>query len=361
MALFTSIQTGDWSDGDTWDQAGAVPDGTSDVLVDADHVVTVASGDETIGDTHTLTIAVAATLEVNGTLTVTEGGSEYALGTIVVSGDVAVLTVDGALYVDGGTLSTADTAALNISETGTLIVENGGTLSLGAGTTMDIDGLLSILAAGEADFSGAITIDIAGCFSMSGEGATAVLQSVGSIDCAGTIFVDMGASFQAFRKLSLSDSSVLIVEGATAFVISTSFLIDLADAIVDSLNGHTFYPPFTAVRGYVPTFKLSDMRDLRVTVVPKSLTTQRISRGETRYDIEVDVGIQQRFRPDDTNTLDTLMSLTQAVLEFLYGVRKLDVWSIVGVANDPIYSVGHYKELGQFTSVLTVSAVGVAA
>ena len=45
-------------------------------------------------------------------------------------------------------------------------------------------------------------------------------------------------------------------------------ILNLADAIVADLNGHSFSQPFTAERGYLPTFELPELGDLKVTVVP---------------------------------------------------------------------------------------------
>ena len=132
---------------------------------------------------------------------------------------------------------------------------------------------------------------------------------------------------------------------------------EIADAIVAELNAGSFGQTLGAERAYQPTFDLQEMKDLRVTVVPKSITTAVASRADDQVDFAIDIGIQKKLGSDADTEADVLMALVTEIAAFL-NRRPLtaapDVtW--VSAANEPIFSPEHFEQLRQFTSVLTVT------
>ena len=137
----------------------------------------------------------------------------------------------------------------------------------------------------------------------------------------------------------------------------TARITDIADAVVAELNGGSFSQAFTAERKYQPTYELSEMQTLHVTVVPKSVTTAIASRSDDQVDCAVDIGVQKKLGDDADTEADGLMALVEEIAAFL-NRRALAgtpdaVW--VRTANEPIFSPEHFEQMRQFTSVLTVT------
>ena len=135
-------------------------------------------------------------------------------------------------------------------------------------------------------------------------------------------------------------------------------IIDIADAVVSALNGHTFIPPLTAHRAYRPVFDLKEMKDLHVTVVPKGAEMSAAGRGLAQSDVQIDVAVQQKLPADtagDAAKLDTLMGLAEEVAAFVRTKGKFGDAQWLRTENVPIYSQEHLGELRQFTSVLTLT------
>jgi hypothetical protein len=132
-------------------------------------------------------------------------------------------------------------------------------------------------------------------------------------------------------------------------------ITDIADAVVAALNGQTFSQPVTAERAYRAAFDLQEMKDLRVTVVPKGLELITAGRGVAQSDVQIDIGVQKKLTTGDDVEIDELMGLVQEIVEFVRATRQFGdaVW--VKTENTPIYSQEHLGELRQFTSVLTLT------
>jgi len=135
-------------------------------------------------------------------------------------------------------------------------------------------------------------------------------------------------------------------------------VIDIADAITQALNGHSFSQSFTARRCYVPTFDLKEMKDLHVTVVPRGVEMATVSRSMVQHDARIDIGIQQKLPADtagDMATIDALMGLVEEVADFVRATGRFGGAAWVKTENMPIYSPEHLEQLRQFTSVLTLT------
>lgn len=138
----------------------------------------------------------------------------------------------------------------------------------------------------------------------------------------------------------------------------TAVAVQIADAVVVELNAHTFSQPFTAVRAYLPEYKLEEMGTLHVTVVPAEFSGEPSDRSRDREEHKLHVAVQQRFKPQDGAvplvSLDGLMGLTEEIRDYLRD-RRLNGYPQarrIKTENKPIYDPKHLAELNQFTGLL---------
>jgi hypothetical protein len=137
-----------------------------------------------------------------------------------------------------------------------------------------------------------------------------------------------------------------------------STTIQIADAVVSELNGHTFSQSFRAVRAYLPEYKLEDMGTLHVTVVPAEFAGEPSDRSRDREDHKLHVAIQQRFKPENGTvplaSLDGLVALSEEIRDFLRDRKLTDCPQVrrVKTENKPIYDPKHLKDHNQFTGLL---------
>lgn len=132
-------------------------------------------------------------------------------------------------------------------------------------------------------------------------------------------------------------------------------IVDIADSVVADLNA-AFSQTFTAERHYLPRFKLPELEQLKVTVVPRGLTIQALDRGRDRCDYEIDVAVQQRTNLTK-ESLDALMTLAEEIADRFRGKRlaSFPAARCIEVKNEPVYAPEHLEEFRQFTSVMTLT------
>ena len=112
-----------------------------------------------------------------------------------------------------------------------------------------------------------------------------------------------------------------------------------------------------AERKVLPVFEIKDLAELKVTVVPKSLELEPITRGATQRQFQIDIGVQKKITGDaDTQATDLIM-LVDEMVSYLQK-RSLDtkpaaVW--VKSTNEPVYDRVHLSQERVFTSLITVS------
>ena len=135
----------------------------------------------------------------------------------------------------------------------------------------------------------------------------------------------------------------------------TAVAVQIAAEMVTALNDHTFSRPFTAVRAYVPAYKLEDMDTLHVTAVPAEYDGAPSDRTRDKEEHVVHVAVQQRFRPTEgavaLTDVDGLMGLCEEIRDFMRnqtfaGARR------VQTTNKPIFDPKHLQEFHQFTGLL---------
>jgi len=134
-----------------------------------------------------------------------------------------------------------------------------------------------------------------------------------------------------------------------------STIIAIADAVVSHLNAGSFSQPVSAQRMYQPAFTLEDLKDLRVSVVPRSTGITTASRDSSTFECAVDVGIQKKI--GDESEIDGLLDLVEELADHLRLTRLPGApdaaW--VGIAHEPVVSAEAFNEHRAFTSVLAVT------
>lgn len=133
--------------------------------------------------------------------------------------------------------------------------------------------------------------------------------------------------------------------------------IDVADAIVTELAAHTFSEPLSVTRRVLPEFELADLKALTVTVVPKSVGINNITRDSSSFTVAVDIGIQQKIGKNTDAEVARLSGVVTELVSFL-NRRKLSGFPVavfLSIANEPVYAPEHLSEKRLFTSVLTAT------
>ena len=72
-------------------------------------------------------------------------------------------------------------------------------------------------------------------------------------------------------------------------------ILQIADSVTAQLNAATLSQPVEAERLYVPNFDLEDMKELRVSVVPREVQFLPMDRGLSRYHGKIDIAVQKKF------------------------------------------------------------------
>ena len=132
-------------------------------------------------------------------------------------------------------------------------------------------------------------------------------------------------------------------------------IIAIADAVVAQLNAAPFSQPVMAVRHYQPVFEFSEMTELKVSVVPRSLASKALDRNRDSFDYWIDVAVQRKIEPTLGN-LDALMELVEEIADHFrrQPLAGFPQARCTEVENAPVYAAEHLEEFRQFTSVLTL-------
>ena len=139
-----------------------------------------------------------------------------------------------------------------------------------------------------------------------------------------------------------------------------SLATDIADAVAAELNAAdpgTFSEVFTAQRMVLPAFDLPDLAELKICLVPKSVTITGSTRTASQYEIAVDIGIQKKLGKDLDAGVESLGSLVDEIADYLtrrpLTAAPFAAWA--AMANEPVYAAEHLAEQRVFTSILTVT------
>jgi hypothetical protein len=97
-----------------------------------------------------------------------------------------------------------------------------------------------------------------------------------------------------------------------------SVISNLCDAVVTTINAHTWAETFTAVRSYSAVYDLAGMATLHVTVVPIGMTATEITLNG-RYAFAWQVGIYVQKRTIGTDAADDVMDVMEAIGDLFRG------------------------------------------
>jgi hypothetical protein len=134
--------------------------------------------------------------------------------------------------------------------------------------------------------------------------------------------------------------------------------IQIADAAKNLLNSGTFCLEATIERVIIPELTQADIeaRTLKVSVVPKAIDNEPISRSQDTNEYKIDIGIQKKIEDIETE-VPTLLIFVKEVVNFLKrkSLPTKPQAHYIGLENKSIYDVAHLSEHHVFTTVITVS------
>ena len=133
--------------------------------------------------------------------------------------------------------------------------------------------------------------------------------------------------------------------------------VQIADAVVAELRTGQFAPAFVPMRKLLPVRELSELDELRVTVIPRAMESVPLARTTEKRTYTIDIGVQRKVDVDDLEVLDGLMHLVEEIGDHLR-FHRLDAFpnaAWLSLENTPIFAPDHLEKERVFTSVLTVT------
>jgi hypothetical protein len=130
----------------------------------------------------------------------------------------------------------------------------------------------------------------------------------------------------------------------------------IAHAVAAKLNATEFPQEFAAEVVFRPIFDLKNLRDLKVSVVPRAVNFARASRQANSRLVQIDIGVQRKLA--DEADIESLLDLVEAItLCFGIGRRLPDYPEAlcVEIENEPVYAPEHIEQYRQFTSVVNLT------
>ncbi|HYO75127.1 MAG TPA: hypothetical protein VE010_01590, partial [Thermoanaerobaculia bacterium] len=242
---FQSIMSGDWNNGLTWDQLGAVPDADDVVIISDNTIVTVTQTSDVAGSVSfspisfgaSLQIANGAKLTVSGDVSISDGGFANATlnagdGNLVVTGKIHIYEgINGGvgkLAIGSGNVSCANLLVTTTNAADTQIAFSGpGVLSLRG--SMDSSAQLSNFTGG-----GGSTVKFAGTAAQ--VVGNYVYQNLTIANTAASVVAN--GTFTVNGKLDVQSASTFIVRNgfnagtAAALQMSGTSLLRLGDEVV---------------------------------------------------------------------------------------------------------------------------------
>jgi hypothetical protein len=137
-----------------------------------------------------------------------------------------------------------------------------------------------------------------------------------------------------------------------------STIAALADAVAAHVSAGSFGQPVTAVRMYQPAFTLEDLKDLRVSVVPRTVQMTPVTRDSLAVEYVIDVGVQKKLPAEGADAaIDELLTLVEAISDHLrfHRLPGFPVAAWVGIRHEPVVSSEALEQHRVFTSVLSVT------
>ncbi|MFI4912437.1 MAG: hypothetical protein ACIAQZ_12290 [Sedimentisphaeraceae bacterium JB056] len=136
--------------------------------------------------------------------------------------------------------------------------------------------------------------------------------------------------------------------------------LQLSKQLAESLSGSNFSQPFNASAKVLPEYELSALKNLTVTIVPKSVEIINLTRAASNFQIEIDVAVQKKITTKIDTDVESLLTLVSEIVDFV-NRRNIGEARFIKVSNDPIYSTEHLNEKRLFTSLITVTYLTMKA
>jgi hypothetical protein len=130
----------------------------------------------------------------------------------------------------------------------------------------------------------------------------------------------------------------------------------IANAVAAKLNATEFPQEFAAEVVFRPIFDLKNLRDLKVSVVPRAVNFARASRQANSRLVQIDIGVQRKLA--DEADIESLLELVEAITQCFGIGRRLPDYPealCVEIENEPVYAPEHIEQYRQFTSVVTLT------
>lgn len=99
---------------------------------------------------------------------------------------------------------------------------------------------------------------------------------------------------------------------------------------------------------YAPELDLKGLKEMRIIVVPLSITMKPLARGSSEDTFVIQVGVLKKCTEDDVPDLvKTVVGIGRDFFD-----KRLENATCVDVKYDPLYSADHLRERRQFTGVI---------
>ncbi len=130
--------------------------------------------------------------------------------------------------------------------------------------------------------------------------------------------------------------------------------LQLSKELAAVLNGGQFSQEFTAAARALPEYDLAQLKNLTISIVPKSAEIVNLTRAVTSLEIEVDIAVQRKVSKDLDGDVEELLKLVSELVKFVNRKNISDA-KFKKIVNEPIYSSEHLNEKRLFTSLITVT------
>jgi len=136
-------------------------------------------------------------------------------------------------------------------------------------------------------------------------------------------------------------------------------VVDIADAVVESLNDADFAMSFTAQRMLLARIATKDLKDLKVIVVPVGRAIEIESRGSNDEAVVIHIAIIKHMNDvTDLGEADQLLLLVEQVQDFCLArdfgdMSCLEVASVL--AGDTIYGLEQLRDDTTFMHIMQLT------
>lgn len=130
----------------------------------------------------------------------------------------------------------------------------------------------------------------------------------------------------------------------------------IANAVAAKMNATEFSQEFEAEVVFRPIFDLKNLRDLKVSVVPRAVSIERASRQASSRLVQIDIGVQRKLGED--GDIEALLELVEEITQCFGIGKRLPEYPealCVKIENEPVYAPEHIDQYRQFTSVITLT------